>query len=502
MFNKVLLSALTLVMSSVAGCSASETPKSNGIPKGEFKESPKFASGNANPLLDFMYLADPTAVVYGGRVYVYGTNDNQQFEHVGEEGKNTYERIHSLVMMSSDDMVNWTYHGIIDVASIAPWGAASWAPSVVSRQEEDGKTHFYLYYSNSGGGVGVLTATSPVGPWSDPLGRNIVDHSTPTLGDCSAPFDPGVVIDEEGVGWLSFGGGDKNKSGTDYMPGNARIVRLGKDMISLDSDIVEIQAPYHFEANELNYMNGTWIYTYNTNWKDRTEWPYPEVSKPTACSMCYMTSQTPLDTDSWVYRDNYLKNPGDYGMSFSNNHTHLCKFKGEYYLFYHALCLQDSRNIKGGFRSICVNKLQVDENNLKYYMGAATPAGVSQIQPLNPFVLQQAETVAATLGVRFEPVGAPGNMVAVGTEDGQSIMVREADFIQSPDKFEARVKGKGKIEVHLDGPEGIIIASVEFNTNEWTSVSAGIQKVVDGTHNLCFVFGKGNFKFDEWKFTR
>ena len=32
--------------------------------------------------------------------------------------------------------------------------------------------------------------------------------------------------------------------GTDYMPEDARIVRLGKDLISLDSEIVEIKAPY------------------------------------------------------------------------------------------------------------------------------------------------------------------------------------------------------------------------------------------------------------------
>lgn len=500
MFSKALLVALALIVPNV-GYAGSETSDVNKEKeqKVQFDVSPKLVSGNANPLLDFMYIADPTAVEFEGRVYVYGTNDSQQFEQVGEEGKNTYGHIHSLVMISSDDMVNWTYHGIIDVGALSPWGQASWAPSITSRQEADGKTHFYLYYSNSGNGVGVLTSTSPVGPWSDPLGRNLIDRSTPGLGDCSAPFDPGVVIDDQGIGWLSFGGGDKNKSGTEYMPGNARIVRLGKDMTSLGSEIVEIEAPYHFEANELDYINGTWVYTYNTNWKDRTEWPF-DAAKPTACSMCYMTSKTPLDKKSWVYRDNYFKNPGDYGMSFSNNHTHLCKFRGDYYLFYHTLCLQDNRNIKGGFRSVCVNRIQVDEDNLKYYMGEGTLEGVSQAQPLNPFNVQQAETTAATLGIKFEAAGNPGNMVAVGTQDGQCVMVRGADFTKNPGKFEARLKGKGKIEVRLDNPEGGVIASVDFDHQEWASASAEIRQTVSGVHNLCFVFGKGDFKFDEWRF--
>ena len=121
-------------------------------------------------------------------------------------------------MLSTDDMVNWTYHGLIDVKALSPWGIASWAPSIVSRVESDGKTHFYLYYSNSGAGVGVLTSTSPVGPWTDPLGRMLVSQFTQGLGHCRAPFDPGAVIDDEGTGWLSFGGGGKREVGTDYMP--------------------------------------------------------------------------------------------------------------------------------------------------------------------------------------------------------------------------------------------------------------------------------------------
>ena len=104
-------------------------------------ESPQFFSGNANPLSDFIFVADPTSVEYNGRLYVYGTNDTQQLDSVGKDGKNTYQYIHSLVMLSTDDMVNWTYHGLIEVKVLSPWGIASWAPSIVSRVESDGKTY-------------------------------------------------------------------------------------------------------------------------------------------------------------------------------------------------------------------------------------------------------------------------------------------------------------------------------------------------------------------------
>ena len=110
--------------------------------------SPKLGTGMANPLLDFHFCADPTAVEYDGRLYVYGTNDHQQYDEGAPT--NSYERIKTLVMMSTDDMVNWTYHGLIPVGTVAPWIMASWAPSIISKPQADGTTLFSLYFSNSG----------------------------------------------------------------------------------------------------------------------------------------------------------------------------------------------------------------------------------------------------------------------------------------------------------------------------------------------------------------
>lgn len=256
----VMLSAL------LCGCTPAAGSSGDSQSQAEFSAESGFALGSAvpsqpggitvqsldaptgknlpdgNPLISNVFCADPTAVEYEGRLYIYGTNDNQQYETVGADGKNTYEHIKSLVILSTDDMVNYTYHGIIDIAEICPWALASWAPSITSRVEEDGLTHFYLYFSNSGWGTGVITSTSPTGPWSDPLGESLLDGNTPGLNGCSSPFDPGVCIDDNGTGWLAFGGGD----------GGSRIVKLGDDMVSIDSDIVKIPSKFNFEASELN----------------------------------------------------------------------------------------------------------------------------------------------------------------------------------------------------------------------------------------------------------
>jgi arabinoxylan arabinofuranohydrolase len=462
--------------------------------------SPKLLTNNANPLLDFMFTADPTAVEYNGRIYVYATNDHQQFEKVGKDGKNSYGYIRTLVMMSSDDMVNWTYHGLINTAEVAPWTALSWAPSITSRLEGDGKTHFYLYFSNGGIASAVFTSTSPVGPWSDPLGKNIVDPSVPGV-DVNNPFDPGVMIDDQGTGWLAFGAGTPK---TEYMPDNARIVKLGADMISLASNISKIPAPYFNEASDLNFINGTWVYSYCTSWAERTEWPYSDINKPTACNISYMTSKTPLDPDSWKYGDNYFKNTGEVNVGpLSNNHSHFFKFKEQYYIAYHAMYLQDYFGTKGGFRNVGIEEMQVDEENVNIPMVTATFKGPSQLNPLNPFVIQQAETTAGTSGqVQFAAVGDPGNMVAKGKADKQCLMVRGADFSQqTPAKFEAKVKGKGKIYVYVNNLKGIPLVSLTCDETSWTTLSKEIESTIDkGVVNIYFVFEGENFLFDEWKF--
>ena len=508
MFRKKVLLSTVVVMAFLGG-EFVEAQTNAGKPKKNKENlaekfanvSPKLTSNDANPLLDFIFTADPTAVEYNGRIYVYGTNDHQQYEKVGKNGKNSYEHIRTLVMMSTDDMVNWTYHGLINTAVLAPWSSNSWAPSITSRLEADGKTHFYLYYSNGGGGSAVLTSTSPVGPWSDPLGKNIVDRSVPGV-DVDAPFDPGVLIDDQGTGWLAFGGGSAK---TKYMPDNARIVKLGADMISLSSDVAKIPAPYYNEASDLNFINGTWVYSYCTNWDERTEWPYSNIDKPTACNISYMTSKTPLVPDSWKYRDNYFKNTGDVSVGpMTNNHSHIFKFKEKYYIAYHAMYLQDYFGTKGGFRNVGIEEMQVDEENVNIPMVKATFKGPSQISPLNPFVLQQAETTAGTSGqVQFEAAGNLGNMAAKGKADKQCLMVKGADFSkQIPKKFEARVQGKGSIDVYVNDLKGTPIVSLTCDGKEWTTLSKKIkQKINKGTANIYFVFNGEDFLFDEWKFS-
>lgn len=503
-----ILSAALIAAISMSGCGSSPDYGFQDV-KGSIKgtecsielsgyESDRYFKAErqeSNPLITNIFCADPTSVEYNGRLYVYATNDDQQYREKGDED-NTYEKIKSLVILSTDDMVNWRYEGIISTGEIAPWITASWAPSVVSRTEDDGLTHFYLYFSNSGGGVGVLTSTDPVGPWTDPLGKNLVDARTKGIGKCSIPFDPGVCIDENGVGWLAFGGGDKHNDTTDYLPGNARIVQLGEDMISLGSDISEINAPYHFEANELNYINGTYVYTFCNSWVQRTDTrvvDLPEI--PPICSMCYMTTKTPLDTDSWEYRGYYLKNPGELGMEYGNNHTHLHKYNNEYYLFYHTQILQKERGINHGFRSVGVDRALVNETDATIQKCFASRSGTDQIKYPDAYSVREAEENFLTdCEYMIE------DSIIFAHADGTNIIgIKGVDLSEGCTSFAAKLRGKGQIEIRPDSIYSQPAASMAFSAEDWKAVSCSAE--LSGIHDI-FIVCSGSFDIDEWTFAK
>jgi arabinan endo-1,5-alpha-L-arabinosidase len=107
---------------------------------------------------------------------------------------------HLIPMLSSFDLVHWTYKG--DVFSARPsWVAGNaglWAPEIKFLNDQ-----YYLYYAASdtslpGGGsaIGVATSQSPLGPWID-SGMPVVEpHEAPCCaGSRRWVFDPDVVED-------------------------------------------------------------------------------------------------------------------------------------------------------------------------------------------------------------------------------------------------------------------------------------------------------------------
>lgn len=444
-----------------------------------------------NPLVSQRYSADPTSVEYNGRVYVYSTNDDQPYSY-GEE-KNDYGKISTLNVFSSDDMVNWTDHGYIDVKALAPWANTSWAPSIVKRVEDDGLTHFYLFYAANGWCTGVLTATSPLGPWTDPLGEAvIVPTDSKVKGIMKNCFDPGAVVDTDGTIYVACGAGHVSEP----EPTGSAIVKLNDDLSI--AEVHGLNAPFFFEANEMNIINGKYVYTYTSNWGDRKTPISIEGYTPSAiASMEYMIADNPMGP--YEYKGWYFKNPGDMGFIGGNNHTHLQEFKGKWYLFYHARIIEEVNKPYVDFRNVLVDEITVNEDGT-INPTTATREGVPQIKNLNPFDLNRAATICSQAGITTKVLIEGEDTVVTDIQEGDWILVKGVDFGDGASKFSAKIKGKGIVDIRIDELSSQTVGSIDFDTVDFTDITNNIDTIT-GVHDVYFVFGGNDWEFDSWQFS-
>src|SRR5690606_12976578 len=87
-----------------------------------------------NPIVSHLFTADPSAKVFGDRVYVYTSHD--------VDGQTNFAMT-DYHAFSSDDLVNWRDHGVIISTADLTWAANLYAPDAC---EKDGK--YYLYMPN------------------------------------------------------------------------------------------------------------------------------------------------------------------------------------------------------------------------------------------------------------------------------------------------------------------------------------------------------------------
>ena len=122
-----------------------------------------------NPIIRNMYSADPSARVFGDRVYVYPSHDILATEGKGRVGWFCMEDYH---VFSSENLTDWTDHGMIVTQNKVPWvkpdSYAMWAPDCIER---NGKYYFYFPATptdTSAGRsfrIGVAIADKPTGPF-------------------------------------------------------------------------------------------------------------------------------------------------------------------------------------------------------------------------------------------------------------------------------------------------------------------------------------------------
>ncbi len=351
---------------------------------------------NSNPIFTQHFGADPYAIEYDGRLYIYMTADAFEYDAQGEVKENSYGKIRSIYVVSTDDMINFTDHGEIPVAGpkgAAKWANNSWAPAACWKMI-DGKPRFFLYFADNGGGIGVLTSDSPTGPFSDPLGHALISRSIPNCGNVLWLFDPAVLVDDDGTGYLYFGGGVPEGRVAD--PGTGRVAKLDPDMISVDGDVVTLDVPYLFEDSGIHKYGNKYYYTYCTNWSvDQAGTDkYGIHNADIAC----MESDSPMGP--FTFKEVILRNPGTVFQLWGNNHHCVFRFRDQWYIVYHARTLEKQMKIEKGYRSTHIDRFEMGEDGTIGQI-KMTYKSRPQLKSVDPYSYNSAVCVSQMAGTQF-----------------------------------------------------------------------------------------------------
>lgn len=462
---------------------------------GTIKEAIGKIPPQGNPLAAHKFGADPYALVFGDRVYLYMTNDSLERDAEGKIKENSYSSIQTITVLSSADLANWTDHGDIPVAGpqgAAVWATQSWAPAAVHKVI-GGKDKFFLYFANNASNIGVLTADSPAGPWTDPIGKPLITRETPGVADVKWLFDPAVLVDDDGRSYIYFGGGVPD--GLHEWPDTARVMELGPDMISVTGTAAAIPAPYMFEDAGIHKHNGTYYYTYCSNFYKGER----AAGSPPPGEIAYMTASHPLGP--WTYRGTLLKNPEHFFGVGGNNHHAIFLFRDQWYIAYHAQTLAKALGEPKGYRSTHLNSLFHDEDGSIREV-QADYRGVGQLAALDPYRPVKAAMIGWSAGL------SPANLVAAsrasasapckvltGMDNGSWTGVSGVDFgPKGANVFVAAVgdAAPGSIlELRLDRPDGPVIgrlhAGAAGKTGDLEELQTSVA-AVSGVHSLFLLF--------------
>jgi len=437
-------------------------------------------AGNAaiaqNPVIQTIYTADPAPMVFKDTVYLYTGHD---------EDKSTWFTMKDWHLFSTVDMVNWTDRGSPLSLKTFAWAKKdAWAGQCIFR---DGKFYWYVPMNRADGkgmAIGVAVGPTPEGPFVDALGHYLAYTG---VGD----IDPTVFIDDDGQAYLYWG--------------NPQLfyVKLNKDMISYSGDIQKVELTEQAFGKRTGdpkrftqYEEGPWFYKR----KGLYYMIYPAGGVPEHIG--YSTSKGP--TGPWVYRDTLMHIIKE-GGAFTN-HPGMIDYHGKSYFFYHNGALPGG----GGFdRSVCVDEFTYNPDGTIPVIAHTTEGVRKAVRNLNPFIRQEAETIAWESGI--ETAKSTIGVYVTEIDNDDYVKVRSVDFRSGAKSFYANIAAAadgGTIEIHLDKLNGTLLGTLPVKKTggpeSWQTVTVKVKKVT-GVHDVYLVFKGAQtnlFNFNWWKFSK
>lgn len=419
-----------------------------------------------NPLISGQYTADPSARVFGDKVYLYPSHDIPVRPGKGRPGWFCMEDYH---VFSSANLTDWTDHGVIVSQNKVPWVKpdtySMWAPDCIAR---NGKYYFYFPAPPAdttlgrGFAIGVAVSDNPGGlfvPEPSPI-KNVKG------------IDPNVFIDKDGQAYLY------------WSQGHIYGAKLKENMLELASEPVILQklpekglkeGPYLFERNGIYYMT----YPHVENKIERLE---------------YATGDNPLGPfkTAGVIMD---ESPDG---CWTNHHS-VINFQGQWYLFYHHNDYSPSfdKNRSVRLDSLFFNADGTIRKVVPSLRGVGLTSATQKIQV-----------------DRYSKIGEKGVSVSfIDTADrfrgwktqftlpGSWLQYNRVDFAKQAHRtvtLLASSATSGILQIRTNSLSGPVIAEVKIpKSSSWKIVKANLTRSVTGIQNLVLVMrGPGNITLD------
>ena len=294
-----------------------------------------------NPIIHHQFSADPTARVFDGRIYLFPSHDI--ISPVEPEKK--WFSMADYHVFSSDNLTDWTDHGVILSQEQVPWGNPTaysmWAPDCV---EKDGKYYFFFPDApkpldtdkdgrSRGFGVGVAVADHPYGPYK-PEPNNIKGI---------AGIDPCVLQASNGENVIFWGGG------------GLRMARLKDNLTELADEELQnpVEGPHGMklyghavEGLPEGFKEGP--FAFERDGRFYLTYPWVRKENGTEC-LAYAMSDKPMGP--YEYKGIIMQ---EHENGCWTNHHSIVEYKGQWYLFYHH------NDYSPGFdknRAVCADSL-------------------------------------------------------------------------------------------------------------------------------------------------
>lgn len=423
-----------------------------------------------NPIIRTMYSADPTARVFGDKIYVYPSHDILATEGKGRVGWFCMEDYH---VFSSANLTDWEDHGVVVTQNKVPWvrpdSYSMWAPDCIYRNG-----NYYFYFPTSpkdtltfgrGFTIGVAIANKPEGPYTP--------QPTPIKGVHG--IDPNVFIDKDGQAYLY------------WSAGNIYAAKLMENMTELASEVVTLkdlptnglkEGPFLFERNGTYYLT----FPHVENKIERLE---------------YATSDRPLGPFKMT---GVIMDESPTGC-WTNHHS-VVQFKNQWYLFYHdrdyspnfdkARSIRaDSlffnadggiRKVRPTLRGIGITKAEA-HIQMDRFSGKSDDAAIAFVDTANKFLGWK--TILAKPGAWIQY-----NTVEFGKKAPKSVNIKAVSTTG------------GTLVIRTKSASGPVIAEVKISKgNDWSVVSKSIAPVPPGVENLVLQLkGQGVVEMDWVRF--